>query len=353
MLQAWALMRTLQQLGHEVEFPDCNHIDYRDRKHPFVPDPALPAAKRFRRRFKDFLRNLCARKIFLPAMARFEDFVRRHMRESSLRPPEFATRYDVVVVGSDQLWNERIMGDDTDLFLGTAVSSGLKLISFGTSFGDNPPTGDAARRVLAAMPRFAALGVRESRGVEFLQTSGFRAQVTPDPTLLQTPGEYRTVETACHPSEPYLYVYSLFFDRKLLELARAVARRRGIRYVYTPLSQYTSYGMPKDIEYGVSPDRFVDLIDHADCVLTDSFHGTALSLIFARPFVSFCRAADPVRSRHGELLRTLGCLERQMTLDASPDAVLELLAKPLPPEVGERIAAVRAEGRKWLTEQLA
>ena len=353
MLQAWALMRALQQMGHEVEFPDCNHIDYRDRTKPFLPDPTLPPMKRLHRALKNGLRNWKARKIFLPTMERFAGFVRQNMTESALAPSAFASRYDVVVVGSDQLWNEGIMGDDTDLFLGTTVSPGLRIISYGTSFGDRPPTGRAAERVLGAMPRFAAIGIRESGGADFLRAAGFEAKVTSDPTLLLAPDDYLTVASAVHPAGRYVYAYSVFFDTRLLELTREVARRRGLRYVYTPLSQYTSYGMPKDIEYGVTPDRFVDLIAHADCVLTDSFHGTALSLIFGKPLVSFCRAAAPTRSRQGELLRMLGCLDLQMTLNASPDAVMELLSKPLPPAVGERITAVREEGRKWLMERLA
>lgn len=352
MMQAWALMRALQQMGHEVEFPDLNHIDYRDRTKPFLPDPSLPFMKRLHRGLKNGLRNWKARKIFLPAMQRFADFVSKHMTESRLEPSAFGSRYDAVVVGSDQLWNERIMGDDTDLFLGEGVPAGLPIVSYGTSFGDNPPTGKAAERVLRAMPRFSSIGIRESRGADFLKSAGFKATVTSDPTLLLTADDYLSVASPSHPAERYLYAYSIFFDTRLLELVREVARRRGIRYVYTPLSQYTSYGMPKDIEYGVTPDRFVDLIAHADCVLTDSFHGTAFSLIFGKPFVSFCRAAVPADSRQGELLRLLGCLEWQRTLDASPDDVAALLEKPMPPEVGERIAAVRADGRKWLAEQL-
>lgn len=352
MLQAWALMRALQQMGHEVELPDCNHIDYRDRTKPFLPDPTLPFAKRLHRGLKNALRNWKARKIFMPTMERFAGFVRKHMKESRLAPSAFDTRYDAVVIGSDQLWNEGIMGDDTDLFLGTTVSPGLKIVSYGTSFGDNPPKGRAAERVLRALPRFSAIGIRESRGAEFVRAAGFEARVTSDPTLLLGPDDYAEIMTPAHPDGRYLYAYSVFFDSRLLELAREVSRRRGIRFVYTPLSQYTSYGMPKDIEYGVTPDRFVDLIAHADCVLTDSFHGTAFSLIFGKPLVSFCRAAVPADSRQGELLRLLGCLEWQRTLDASPDDVMDLLAKPLPSAVGERIAAVRADGRRWLAEQL-
>ena len=352
MLQAWALMRALQQMGYEVEFPDCNHIDYRDRTKPFLPDPTLPPFKRLHRLLKNGLRNWKARNIFLPTMERFATFVQQHMTESPLSPAAFGSRYDAVVVGSDQLWNEGIMGDDTDLFLGVEVAPGLKIISYGTSFGDNPPTGRAAERVLRAMPRFAAIGIREQRGADFLKAAGFEATVTSDPTLLLTPDDYLKVASGDHPSGRYVYAYSVFFDMRLLKLTREIARRRGVRYVYTPLSQYTSYGMPKDIEYGVSPDRFVDFIAHADGVLTDSFHGTALSLIFGKPLVSFCRAADPLHSRQGELLRMLGCLDRQMRLTASPDAALGLLETSLPSEVDERIATIRANGRRWLAEQL-
>ena len=354
MLQAWALKTALERLGHHVSFPDCNHIDCRDRKVPYANAEGLSPLKAIRSTWKNFLRNLGSRDIFLPAMARFDAFRSAHLPELETVPSEFPQHYDAVVLGSDQIWNAAIMKGDTALFLGETVPDGLRLVSYAASFGDHPPTGPDAERLYRAARRMSALGVRERTAFDFFSVPGeFSPVVTLDPTLLIEEDAYVPLRTPCHPDTPYLYVYSLFYSREMWERTKAVAAALGLTPVYTPLHQYTRYRMPKGLSYGVSPDRFLDLIAHADCVMTDSFHGTALSVLHRKRFATICHSPSVGKSRQGALLGDLGLGNRLFT-DASPlGDILRTLQRPFEDEALTRLGEKRLASLEWLENALS
>lgn len=54
-----------------------------------------------------------------------------------------------------------------------------------------------------------------------------------------------------------------------------------------------------------SPDEFVWLMDHAESVLTDSFHATVFAILFHRPFCTFERVAAEKENDMGSRIKTL------------------------------------------------
>ena len=64
----------------------------------------------------------------------------------------------------------------------------------------------------------------------------------------------------------------------------------------------------------VSPADFVNLVKNAECVCTDSFHGTVFSIIYSRPFFTFKRfnkkASLSTNTRITSLLTRLGLMDR-------------------------------------------
>lgn len=350
MLQAWALKTVLERMGHSVEFPSCNGITFSGRQWPYRTQEGLHGYRKFRDWWRTRRMNAMSVDIFRPAMVRYDDFRRRHLPERNVEPADFARFYDVAVFGSDQIWNQGIMGDDSALFLGETLPSGLRAMSYAASLGDRIPEGAARDRLLSAVRRFDAVSVREDSAADLLAPAlGARPPVVIDPALLLDAGEYAPLAAPSRPQGRYLYVYTLFFVEDLWRKAKSIAKRMGLELVYTPLHHYTGYKMPKGVTYGVSPERFIDLMAHADCVLSGSFHGTVFAFLNAKPFVSLGAGGS---SRVGGVLRALGLSDRQMTYDAPVETLSEALSAPVSEAAFDRLAELRRESLGWLESAL-
>ena len=86
---------------------------------------------------------------------------------------------------------------------------------------------------------------------------------------------------------------------KVISIAEKVSREKGLPLVI--LSPRASWRCRKGTVQWASPERFLSLVAGASCVITSSFHGTAFSVLFQKPFLSV-----PV----GENIRTGSLLER-------------------------------------------
>jgi len=173
-----------------------------------------------------------------------------------------------------------------------------------------------------------------------------------DPTLLLDAVDYMPLATEAPCKGGYLYVYTLFYNSGVLGLARVVAAELGLGLVYTPLYQYTRHRVSRGVSLGVSPGRFVACLANAKCVLTDSFHGTALSLVFGKPVVALRHRPDPVESRPAAILRCVGCQDRLLCCPKDAAEVAQLLVKPIGPGVPAKLGELRTDSISWLEDAL-
>ena len=62
----------------------------------------------------------------------------------------------------------------------------------------------------------------------------------------------------------------------------------------------------------LAPDEFLDIVEHAELVLTDSFHVTIFSIIYEKPFINFVRSGlgASMNSRFETLYRMTGVENR-------------------------------------------
>ena len=114
------------------------------------------------------------------------------------------------------------------------------------------------------------------------------------------------------------------------------------------------YDLPVINVYGVlgryysatGPREFVYLVDHADYVLTSSFHGTAFSVNFGKRFISFKVGLRFSRIR--TLLANLGLMDRVFVPDR------DILSAPIDYEaVNEKLQALRERSMRYLASCLA
>lgn len=91
---------------------------------------------------------------------------------------------------------------------------------------------------------------------------------------------------------------------KLRKYAQEVCKQKGLKLI----------DCKKSIEFFMhsSPEDFLSFIENAEIVFTNSFHGTAFSIIFEKKFVTEVHLKGGFNSRSDDLLNLLNIHNRDM-----------------------------------------
>lgn len=352
MLQAWALRVVLERMGHDVEFPICNHVGERDCLLPYVYRKSpirLFISLLYRTVYNGFA--LFGGKV---SERRYRAFRRRFLPERAVAVVNLADVYDCAVIGSDQVWSAQHAGPDYSLFCGERLPERLHRISYAASYGDRSLTDDERERLLPCLKRYCAISVRERAAQDELMRLGVRDIAwLLDPTLLLTAEDYREAMDNIRVRGPYLYVYWVNGGELLLNTARRLAKRLKVKLIVTPVYIHSKVGAPKGMTFGISPGRLLAYTQQATYVLAGSFHGTVFGLLFKKPFLSFRERPDVVESRPASLLNRLGIPERLVTPEVPIEEMVRLLHEPISEIVyTERLPNLRQQSLDWLKTAL-
>ena len=146
---------------------------------------------------------------------------------------------------------------------------------------------------------FSSASVREKKAAEAL---GLDLPVCCDPVFLMDREFWSKLadESSVNIAKPYLFVYQVRYSDQFLGRAKDLAAARGLELVVLS-AKVEQENSPCVAQAG--PADFVKLIRDASVVMTNSFHGTALSMIFGKEYYS-PRMDDGKDSRVESLLRT-------------------------------------------------
>ncbi|MBQ6207932.1 MAG: polysaccharide pyruvyl transferase family protein [Oscillospiraceae bacterium] len=275
---------------------------------------------------------------------RFESF--DELRDANLS-------YPLLISGSDQIWNPLIFPDrrfDPAFF---GQFSYARKIAYGPSFGlPRLPDGmgDELRKYLAS---YSHLSVREQAGQEIVrEVTGKDAPVVLDPVLLRTAAQWASVaaEPSASPNGPYILCYFIHPPELLTPYIRLVSDLLKFPVVQLCGTRRKAFPGARCV-LDAGPSEFVRLFHDASFVITNSFHGTAFSLIFQRPFftaVAPSEQAEPESARTYQLLRRLGLTGRIVGLGQTdaPEARIDCQ------RVMEVLEAEREASLSYLREAL-
>jgi hypothetical protein len=297
-LQAYALMRAIQNVG-----ADCELIDYR------LPH-TVKTSRLFQGGFSPItvLKNLHTLAHYVPLNLRdkrFRDFVAEYMKVSAKSYSCYRNLldetpdYDAYICGSDQIWNPFIFESkqfDPSFFL--AFAKDRPLVSYAPSFGEAEIPECMHAELTGYLSAFSHISVREKRAADMIKKiTGLDAQVTLDPTLLLNGNEWGELARVDKRRKPYTLCYFISDPGPLA----AVATDIGGQVVQLAGTRRRVFGAD-ELVLSAGPREFLGLFQNADFVLTNSFHGTVFSILFNKPFM--CGSHKP-ESRLGNLLGTL------------------------------------------------
>ena len=306
-LQCFALQETLKAMGHDVEvidyrpayLLDCYKIfDYRRilSKNPFML-------------IKNVINEILLLNERLKLYSSFQNFITKKLCLSiPVEESNIPSEYDVYVIGSDQIWNPNITNGFDDIYFGQfGFSKGeRKYISYAASMEINNLKSEYKAYLKTKLLNFNALSVRESQLIEILQPlTSTKINLVIDPTFLIK--ENKWMELVVKPSikEKYVLIYFTRTDENVVVLAKKIADKLKAKVI--KISATLKYRFNKF--EGSSPEMFISLIKNAECIITTSFHGTAFSLIFNKPFY-YIKLHDDKNSRVLSLLSLLSLEDR-------------------------------------------
>ncbi len=286
-LQAYATIKALQDLGHEVEI-----VDFR------LGDLDRSVVKRMERVVFYLCRGnyklLRFWNRYFPASRRY-----RSVDELRKNPP----KADVYVVGSDQVWNDDITKEAAGLFFLDFLEEGVRKVSYASSFGNSQVSEKIERLVSERLSEFSAVSCRELLGVEYLRDCyGIDAMNVIDPTLLID--DYSEL-TGVIEEKRVLAYYPLSEYPELETFSRTLGDEMGLEHRVVNWKKYVC-GVVWD---RASVEEWVKTIAESSIVVTQSFHGMVFSLLYKRQFIVVVQ--DERRAgRVLGLLEQLGLLDR-------------------------------------------
>lgn len=333
-IQAWALSRHLADLGHDVHVINYDPVKGR-----------LPwwARLLYHGRWQMLVRTM-----------KFRLFRRSRLRETvTVDDVHDIERLalDAVVVGSDQVWNVDFFkesdGHFNRVYLLCGLSSSVKSIAYAASMCEVLPGGYPWREEFsAALRRFDSVSVREQFACNELLKLGIAAQRVVDPTLLVSDDAYDLIARKKEDVGPYLFSYLLTELDRGLWLCGQYQEAKGC-----PLELVTLRDVNCQRRANPSPAKFLSLLRNAQFVITDSFHGVALSVVFNVPFAVLLKRTAPGQdARIEELLDGVGLSDR--IISCRQDAV-EVFSRGIDwTAVNARVRAWQALSRAWLRKSL-
>ena len=225
----------------------------------------------------------------------FETFRAKHLKMTREYPSIDDLRADppeaeAYICGSDQVWNWYFISEEAKgNFLDFGPSS-TKRIAFAASIGVSKDTEEYYAFAKPLLARFDAISVRESSGVEICKRSGGKNPVRIcDPTLLLNADSFSKLTEKCRQSTEELDVVCYFLNiasSKDVEWSalKSYFRTKGLHCAVIP-AQGAEMCFGSDEMFAPTVEGFLDAYRHARLVVTNSFHGVAMSIVFHKQFV--------------------------------------------------------------------
>ena len=209
-----------------------------------------------------------------------EHYIKKTKPVTKKNIADLANQFDVFFTGSDQVWNDKITGNDDTYYLDFVPKQ--KRYSYAASIGGKEISENRVQRVKELLSEFQAISVRESTACAALQRQAdISATQVLDPTLLLMKNHYKQL---IHQTEkkPYVLLYMLFYSKSLMKSAKKQAKKLGIPVYCINASGKEIHGVIDQSCAGI--EEWIDLFWNAEFVFTNSFHGTVFSILFERKF---------------------------------------------------------------------
>lgn len=317
-LQTYCLQEVLKDMGHEVYV-----IDYRPKYliepyKTFAYSPNIYNSNL--EKCKGFVRACSVAPIRWKRNKNFSKFIHARLNLYHLDLNDESNDFDAFVFGSDQIWSPKIASGFDKVYLGDfPAAKGKKLIAYAASAGSiSNFLGKDINYFLSRLQFFNKVTVREKSLAEYInQKSLTTSEVVFDPVLLAGPTILHQLLNTKKVKEqsqkqPYLLLFQIIRNDDLTSYAVAVAKSKGLKLIEIATMYESLFN--NNLKQTVTVELLLSYFINATYIITTSFHGTVLSILFNKQFntISLNKSTD---ERALSLLKQLHLSDRMLKIN--------------------------------------
>ena len=277
-LQAYALQKTLNEnLKQDAEIIDYDNGNFSENGKNIIKNTYYFIKARG---FNNFRKN----KLILSQ----KQYNRNNISEAN-------NIYTSMITGSDQVWNLACSKNDYNYFLKFGNDK-VKKISYAASIGNYIYTQEDLNKIEQELKKFYKISIREKDSLKFFENMDLDISITPDPVFLLKRDDWLGIAAKRLYKKKYVFVYLIQEDVNVMKAAEKYAKENNCKII----SNKTS------IEFILnnSPEKFLSWIYYSDAVFTNSFHGTAFSLILGKKLgADICLKNGKINNRIENILK--------------------------------------------------
>lgn len=293
-LQAYATYLKFHYLGYDTEF-----VNYEN------PYEAASNRLVWSKNLKQNIKLLAKKFIFQQSKHQKKSFSEFHqmMPKSKVYTKNDLknAKYDILVSGSDQIWNPTIC-NELDLTYFLDFNHEAKKISYATSAGSHVFSNEEKSKIESCLLEYQYISVRENFLKEQIQSMVHqKVKLLLDPTLLISHEDWlrelknKSIRSFWGDRGKYILCFIVAAKTdEYYDLIRKVSVDLNLPVWFISPDSFKRKGIDRVLT-DVTPFEFLDLIENAGLVLTNSFHGVAFSVNFEKKFVALKNYHNPVR----------------------------------------------------------
>ena len=314
-LQSWAMNQAIDKIGKEIVvqsilidycpsvLEDCDVLNpYKrmwdtDEESRKMVGLTMPAIKENYKKFENFYSNH-----FIRTRKKYYDHTFDDVIEDE--------HIDGFVCGSDTIFCIDEFKGFVEGYYANFNCMKKRSVAYAASFGDPHFSQDTLLTLNERIKNFLAIGLRENLMLDYVKkhTSSIVQRVI-DPTLLLDPNDYDVITGDKIISDKYLLLYSRRYNKAMEAFAEQMAKEKGLRIVEISL-RATNVDKGHLMMYQAGVEEFLSLIKNAEVVVTNSFHGIIMSVLFHKLFYGFSR--EQCDNKTAELSDLLGLSHRML-----------------------------------------
>lgn len=263
--------------------------------------------------------------------------------EHNFPKEKYNSSFDKIIIGSDQVWNMNLTHNDL-YYLGTEFN--CEISSYAASCGKfSSMSTDQKHLIVDNLQKFRNISVREQQTAKWLQTE-LKQVVSSvlDPTLLVENSVFSQIEQQVNIKGKFVLVYDCM-DKATYLFAKNIAQQLNAKVI--ALSCCVRARTHCKSFQAASVEEFLWLFSHAECVVTTSFHGCAISLSYNKDFYAI-NFNEETTSRIKELLESVGLMSRYVKVTDS-DIVYESIEYT---QVNGKLSVLREKSVSYLNKVL-